>query len=158
MLKGSARGVLADWFGLCVPLLMLMLQSCANTPFGQEFANSFDAPTQEPLPVAPVSSDPEPTNSSSKSRAPDQDATNSEASTPQTSRPVEQKPELPGNPVTPQPYRITIKLSGADPSAPAEAVTQALRMAGVNFEVETIERVKDQSLIRVPPSGMGEQP
>jgi len=28
----------------------------------------------------------------------------------------------------------------------------------VTFEVETIERVKDQSLIRVPPSGMGAQP
>ena len=158
MLKVSARGLLADGLSLCVPLLMLMLQSCANTPFGQELANSFDAPTQEPVPVAPVSSDPEPTNSSSDSRAPDQDVSNREAANPQTSRQVEQKPELASTPVTPQPYRITIKLSAADPSAPAEAVTQALRMAGVTFEVETIERVKDQSLIRVPPSGMGAQP
>ena len=158
MLKVSARGLLADGFSLCVPLLMLMLQSCANTPFGQELANSFDDPTQEPVPVAPVSSDPEPTNSSSDSRVPDQDVSNPEAANPQTSRQVEQKPELASNPFTPQPYRITIKLSAADPSAPAEAVTQALRMAGVTFEVETIERVKDQSLIRVPPSGMGAQP
>ncbi|MEC9029209.1 MAG: hypothetical protein VYB74_02855 [Cyanobacteriota bacterium] len=97
-------------------------------------------------------------NSSSDSRVPDQDVSNPEAANPQTSRQVEQKPELASNPVTPQPYRITIKLSAADPSAPAEAVTQALRMAGVTFEVETIERVKDQSLIRVPPSGMGAQP
>jgi len=38
-------------------------------------------------------------------------------------------------------YRITIKLPGADPSAPAEVVTEALRAAGVSFEVETIERM-----------------
>jgi hypothetical protein len=43
------------------------------------------------------------------------------------------------------PYRVTLKLPAADPSAPAEAVTEALRAAGVRFEVETIERV--------PPAG-----
>ena len=48
-------------------------------------------------------------------------------------------------PFKPQPYRITIKLSGANPSAPAETVTKALRRAGVNFEVERIERVDTQS-------------
>ena len=36
---------------------------------------------------------------------------------------------------------VTIKLPAADPSSPAEAVTDALRQAGVAFEVETIERV-----------------
>ena len=40
----------------------------------------------------------------------------------------------------PQPYRIIIKLSGANPSAPAEKVTKALRQAGIEFEVERIER------------------
>jgi hypothetical protein len=39
------------------------------------------------------------------------------------------------------PYRITLKLPLADPAAPAESVTQALRAAGVPFEVETIERI-----------------
>jgi hypothetical protein len=39
------------------------------------------------------------------------------------------------------PYRVTIRLPQADPSAPAEVVTEALRSAGVPFEVETIERV-----------------
>ena len=43
---------------------------------------------------------------------------------------------------TPAPYRVTIKLPAADPAAPAERVTEALRAAGVSFEVETIERVK----------------
>jgi len=47
----------------------------------------------------------------------------------------------------PQPYRIILKLSGANPSAPAETVTKALRKAGVEFEVEKIERVDEKSLL-----------
>ena len=43
--------------------------------------------------------------------------------------------------VNPRPYRVTIRLPEADPSAPAEAVTKALRATGVAFEVETIERI-----------------
>jgi hypothetical protein len=34
-----------------------------------------------------------------------------------------------------------IRLSAADPAAPAEGVTEALRRAGIGFEVETIEKV-----------------
>ena len=44
-------------------------------------------------------------------------------------------------PSRPAPYRVTILLPQADASAPAEVVTQALRAAGVPFEVETIERI-----------------
>jgi hypothetical protein len=44
-------------------------------------------------------------------------------------------------PANPAPYRVTIRLTQADPSAPAEVVTEALRAAGVPFEVETIERM-----------------
>jgi len=44
-------------------------------------------------------------------------------------------------PANPAPYRVTIRLPQADPSAPAEVVTEALRAAGVPFEVETIERM-----------------
>jgi len=42
----------------------------------------------------------------------------------------------------PVPYRITLKLPLADPAAPAESLTQALRAAGLRFEVEMIERVQ----------------
>ena len=56
-------------------------------------------------------------------------------------------------PFTPQPYRITIKLSGANPSAPAETVTKALRTAGVSFEVEMIERIEDESALKDSRSG-----
>ena len=48
----------------------------------------------------------------------------------------------------PQPYRIILKLSGANPSAPAETVTKALRKAGVEFEVEKIERFDDKILLK----------
>ncbi len=46
----------------------------------------------------------------------------------------------------PQPYRIILRLSAANPSAPAETVTEALRTAGVQFEVEKIERFDDVDL------------
>lgn len=49
----------------------------------------------------------------------------------------------PGKSTAPVPYRVTIKLPTADPSAPAEAVTEALRAAGIRFEVETIERIRN---------------
>ncbi|MDC0310033.1 hypothetical protein OAL02_01490, partial [Synechococcus sp. AH-551-J03] len=44
-------------------------------------------------------------------------------------------------PAAPRPYRITIRLAAADPAAPAESVTDALRRAGIGFEVETIEKI-----------------
>ena len=43
-------------------------------------------------------------------------------------------------PSRPASYRVTILLPQADASAPAEGLTQALRAAGVPFEVEAIER------------------
>jgi len=49
--------------------------------------------------------------------------------------------QAPTKPQAAAPYRVTLKLPGADPSAPAEVVTRALRAAGVSFEVETIERI-----------------
>ena len=48
----------------------------------------------------------------------------------------------------PQPYRIILKLSGANPSAPAETVTAALRKAGIEFEVEKIERFDEKNLLK----------
>ena len=49
--------------------------------------------------------------------------------------------ELPPSDLPQEPYRITIRLSAADPASPAEAVTRVLRQAGVPFAVERIERV-----------------
>ena len=52
---------------------------------------------------------------------------------------VQAAPARPRQPLAP--YRITIRLAEADPSAPAEAVTQSLRSSGVDFMVERVERV-----------------
>ena len=51
----------------------------------------------------------------------------------------------------PQPYRIILRLSGANPSAPAETVTEALRKAGVQFEVEKIERFEEENFSKNTP-------
>jgi hypothetical protein len=62
--------------------------------------------------------------------------------------PSSQSPSNPPKPKSPpsnqpqEPYRITIRLSGADPAAPAEAVTRVLRNADVRFAVERIERIQ----------------
>ncbi len=48
----------------------------------------------------------------------------------------------------PQTYRVILKLSEANPSAPAETVTKALRKAGVKFEVEKIERFNGDLLLK----------
>ena len=62
--------------------------------------------------------------------------------------PLSQSPSNPPKPKSPpsnqpqEPYRITIRLSGADPAAPAEAVTRVLRNADVSFAVERIERIQ----------------
>ena len=52
------------------------------------------------------------------------------------------KPKSPASNQPQEPYRITIRLSGADPAAPAEAVTRVLRNADVRFAVERIERIQ----------------
>ena len=48
----------------------------------------------------------------------------------------------------PQPYRVILKLSATNPSAPAESLTKALRKAGVKFEVEKIERFNAERLLQ----------
>lgn len=49
---------------------------------------------------------------------------------------------LPPSDLPKEPYRITIRVSEADPASPAEAVTRALREAGVPFAVEQIEQIE----------------
>lgn len=61
-------------------------------------------------------------------------------------------------PSRPAPYRVTILLPQADAAAPAEVVTQALRAAGVPFEVETIERLGRHSTPQAPVSRPAPEP
>ena len=136
--------------------IFIPLQSCSNTQIGEKLENSFDL-TKDPkitentknvivqnelneitktkssknidinenLPVTITKK-----NSISKKDRLSQESNNS------TNKVI----------FNPQPYRIILKLSGADPSAPAETVTKALRKAGVEFEVEKIERYDEKSL------------
>lgn len=140
-----------------VLLALMLLQACDGTPFGQRLSDSFDDPTSqpaaedaprpvqakaeqgttEPEKVKPVKADPvadsgqeDPgTADSLDSKAVDSQAGVDEANPPRATS---------GRTL---PYRITIRLSSADPAAPAEGVTEALRKAGIGFEVETIEKI-----------------
>ena len=144
-----------------LPLLML-LQACDGTPFGQKLSESFDAQSADVRPVLPKSDQPDKANVPEvpvKSERTEQQAqiipkanpkaNNDEdgnASEPERAQP--QSPDVatarPAPRAAPErtlPYRIMIRLSAADPAAPAEGVTEALRRAGIGFEVETIEKV-----------------
>ncbi|MCT0217008.1 hypothetical protein KQ298_11840 [Synechococcus sp. CS-1330] len=121
-------------------LCALALAGCSGTPFGDQLARSFSAPPAQP--AQPVSPAPNPATATPASKAASPTAASPTAASPKKAepKPVQAKPAA-VNPSKPAPYRITIQLPSADPSAPAEAVTEALRAAGVSFEVEMIERV-----------------
>ena len=115
-------------------LLAAALAGCQGTPLGDQLSRSFSSP----LPAA-ASAD------KTAAPAPTQPAEpKKEEKKPVAQKPAPKPPEAPAAPrpsAPPAPYRVTIKLPAADPSAPAEVLTQALRAAGLAFEVETIERV-----------------
>ena len=148
-----------------LPSLML-LQACDGTPFGQRLSESFDSQAGEVSPagakVNPNNPDPNttssdtttPDNTSDTSEVADQkveqaeakandddDVTEAEDEQRPTTAVATDRPEPKPTPERTLPYRIMIRLSAADPAAPAEGVTEALRRAGIGFEVETIEKV-----------------
>ena len=116
-------------------LPLVLLQACAGTPLAERLERSFatpDEPVQPPA-TSPLPSQPATTPISTE--APRVEP----MPEPEPSAQVQAAPARPRQPLAP--YRITIRLAGADPSAPAEAVTQALRTSAVEFMVERIERV-----------------
>ena len=153
-----------------VPLVLL--QGCAGTPLAERLETSFGAaetgvetqparsdlvtPTglkikdsASPAAVRPDLSNPdgvlkEGTATSTASEP----SVALETSTPSEESPLNPivanatKPNPPRSNQPQEPYRITIRLSGADPAAPAEAVTRVLRNADVSFAVERIERIQ----------------
>lgn len=117
--------------------LPLLLSACGGTTFGDALSRSFSRAPDAP--ASPPASAPRTATPATPGPSPAAPA-----------RPAEPlaRPAAPAAPVTPvapavrpAPYRVTIRLPLADPSAPAEVVTKALRAAGVPFEVETIERM-----------------
>ena len=144
-----------------VLLALMLLQACDGTPFGQRLSDSFDSPTAqpssedaapsvqvkaEPVEVAPVEKD------AVKKDSVKAEAAKTEGVETETGEPKADLPRTMSGRTLP--YRITIRLSSADPAAPAEGVTDALRKAGIGFEVETIEKIS-RAQSAVP---MDEQP
>ena len=137
-----------------VPLVLL--QGCAGTPLAERLETSFGAQDAALLTAtetvverqAARSVKANPTGSAIKdsvspaAELPDAEtsALNPIASNPIPSDPPSSNPASSNQPQ--EPYRITIRLSGADPAAPAEAVTRVLRNADVSFAVERIERIQ----------------
>ena len=128
---------------------VLLLGGCSGTPFGDQLSRSFSSPPGAGSSAErPSATKPDPAQALDSAKTSDPAKLAKDAAT--TVKAPEAKP-LPAPPrlapvtLAPAPYRVTIKLPAADPSAPAEVVTKALRAAGVSFEVETIERVRNGS-------------
>ena len=150
-----------------VPLVLL--QGCAGTPLAERLERSFGSVDTVVETQPARSDDTTPTGSKIKDSAspaadgsdlnnPDgvlkkgtattkspEPSVELEISAPSPSSQSASNPPKPKSPPSNQPqepYRITIRLSGADPAAPAEAVTRVLRNADVRFAVERIERIQ----------------
>ena len=172
-------------FSLALLPLVMLLQACSSTPFGQRLSESFDGQDAADLPTAAASqvASSQPQQAEVKDTKDDraaeqetpQDQTSAERQQASTDKPVptadlQPKDVQPADvqpataravPEQTRPYRITIRLSAADPAAPAEGVTEALRRAGIGFEVETIEKVPARELNQsslVQPSSTQRQP
>ena len=133
----------------------LPLQSCSNTLIGEKLENSFDV-TENPKTSGETKNKPVKLNEKIKikSRIKDGKKENDndfaktiiENSISNKDRLSQKSPKSIKKTIfKPQPYRIILKLSGANPAAPAETVTEALRKAGVQFEVEKIERFDEKN-------------
>ena len=134
--------------------VVLLLQGCANSPIAQDLETRFS----DPVPMTGQSveggtasaSTPLSTASAAQEttagvlEADDLD-TSDEPVAPELTVELSEDPStIEPSSVPPQqlqPYRITIRLSAADPSAPAEMVTRALRRSNVPFAVERIESI-----------------
>ena len=145
-------------------IILLPIQSCTNTSLGEKLGNSFNS-TDNPEKLVKTNDKTQQLNQKSKIESKIQEnmkenesdfVRNIKENSISKSAKISQKSikSIKKTIFNPQPYRIILKLSGANPSAPAETVTEALRKAGVQFEVEKIERFyeknfsKDSSLQR----------
>jgi hypothetical protein len=132
--------------------LPLLLSGCSGTPFGETLSRSFSGvptPAPTPSPAGAPAARPAP---ASPSGATAKVSPNPAApAAPPAATPAPAAPAAP-RPANPAPYRVTILLPQADPAAPAEVLTRALRTAGVPFEVETIQRTAPGDTPRAAPA------
>jgi hypothetical protein len=129
-------------------LLPLLVTGCSGTPFGEALSGSFSAGGPSPpagqAPAPSTAAKPVPSQrpaASPPSAPPSPGGSGQGAAARPAAAPAGPPPSTRQEPpAKPAPYRLTILLPQADPAAPAEGVTRALRAAGVPFEVETIQR------------------
>ncbi len=137
------------------------LQSCSNTLIGEKLENSFDIFENQKT-SAKTNYKPQKLNENTKikSRIKDNKKKNEndlgniikENPIPNKDRLIQKSTKsIKKKFFKPQPYRIILRLSGANPSAPAETVTEALIKAGVQFEVEKIERFDEENFSKNTP-------
>ena len=127
-------------------LPLALLQACAGSPVAEELQRSFDAPeltvakTAEKVPDQPVL-DQDPADRPQELEGGDTVEGDGVADVAPDVNPIGEPEPMTKSLQPPAPYRVTIRLAGADPAAPAEAVTRALRQSDVVFSVERIERI-----------------
>ncbi len=140
--------------------LLFPLQSCSKTPIGEKLENSFDI-IENPI-LSPSTTGIQAQNKLKEIRKNEFSKNVNEEENQDIQVNITKNNKISNNGrssqkstksikkviFNPQPYRIILKLSGANPSAPAETVTNALREAGVDFEVEKIERFDEKSLLK----------
>ena len=109
-------------------LLAGVLAGCQGTPLGDQLSRSFS----DPLPATPASPPAAAPATQAKPAAP-APAAKTEAAAPKPAPKPDPAPAAPRRSAPPAPYRVTIKLPAADPSAPAEVLTQALRLSLIHI-------------------------
>ena len=136
---------------------LLLVQSCTNGELGKTLANNFDS-IEEPrlekesktieqdsgIKNTPLKIQKDSFKSNSKNKLTTKKDRKKEKINNSSEKSKNSRYKYKKSFFKPQPYRIIIRLSEANPSAPAETVTNALRDAGVKFEIEKIERFNPQ--------------
>ena len=153
--------------GLVVWLLGFCCAGCSGTPLGEQLAERLSEPEDPVAQTTPQrSSAAEPTGeplTEPPSEPGDPEGEDPpDPSAPAPTAPTAPEEDVPAPPppphlLNPTPYRLLLRLPAADPAAPAEAVTRALRAAGILFEVETIERLP-RSSTPAPPNPVEPSP
>ena len=144
------------FFRLILIVSFFILQSCSNTRIGEKLENSFDT-IEKPMISEKTNNNLQKTSEITKIKSRIKNANKENEkdfeniilrnSIANKDRLLQRTAKSEKKTIfNPQPYRIILRLSGANPSAPAETVTEALRKAGVQFEVEKIERFNEENL------------
>ncbi|SAY39009.1 hypothetical protein [Candidatus Synechococcus spongiarum] len=139
--------------GPVVWLLGLLCIGCSGTPLGDQLTERLsepDDPVEETaVPTGAAVNTPTGEQLTEQPSEPGDPVEDSSPANPTATNPAAATSQAPAlvtttPPLNPTPYRLLLRLPAADPAAPAEAVTQALRAAGILFEVETIERLPNE--------------